>query len=114
MTRPPEEESFRRPRSDSDLDIALEFQNVDEDDAELTCNRVVWKAELAQITGITVRDIYHLAAAPVMAGPECRSFHKRYCTTSGQTRKGIDAEAIVSHFKGCFWSVDDANVPYLY
>jgi predicted nucleotidyltransferase len=58
----------------SDLDIALEFQNVDEDDAELICNRAAWKAELTQIIGITVKDIYHLAAEPVMAGPRVQIF----------------------------------------
>jgi predicted nucleotidyltransferase/uncharacterized protein YodC (DUF2158 family) len=60
--------------SASDLDIALEFQNVDEDDAELICNRAAWKAELTQITGITVKDIYHVAAKPVTSGPRVQVF----------------------------------------
>jgi predicted nucleotidyltransferase len=59
-------------RSDSDLDIAIEFQLVDDEDAELICNRAAWKAELTQITGIIVKDIYHATAEVV--GPRVRVF----------------------------------------
>ena len=58
----------------SDLDIALEFQNVDEDDAELICNISAWKAELTQIKGIIVKDIYHARAEPVMNGHRIQVF----------------------------------------
>ena len=61
-------------RPDSDLDIALEFTGVDEDDAELIENAAAWKAELTQLTGISVKDIYHRAAEPVRNGPSVPIF----------------------------------------
>ena len=50
---------------DSDLDLAFEFADVDEADAELICKAAAWKAELSLLTGITVKDLYHSTAAPV-------------------------------------------------
>ena len=50
-------------RPDSDLDIAID---VNGDDVELIENRRFWKAELTQLTGIEVKDIYRSNAAPVL------------------------------------------------
>jgi predicted nucleotidyltransferase len=56
-------------RIDSDLDLAFEFADVDEADAELICNARVWKAELTTLTGIIVKDLYLSTAQPVTSGP---------------------------------------------
>jgi predicted nucleotidyltransferase len=59
---------------DSDLDLAFNFTNVDEADAELICNARAWKTELTRLTGITVKDLYHSDAAPVRCGPMVQVF----------------------------------------
>jgi predicted nucleotidyltransferase len=61
-------------QSNSDLDLAFEFTDVDEADAELICNAKAWKVELTQLTGITVKDLYHSTSAPVRRGPTVRVF----------------------------------------
>jgi len=58
-------------KPDSDLDLAFEFTDVDEPDAELICNAKAWKNEL---TRLTVKDLYHNSAAPVRNGPAVRVF----------------------------------------
>jgi predicted nucleotidyltransferase len=45
-------------RADSDLDLAFDFTGVDEPLAELIDNAARWKAELADLTGIVVTDLY--------------------------------------------------------
>lgn len=52
----------------SDLDLAFEFVDVDEPLAELVHNATCWKAELAQITGLAVKDLY-LSTDRVAQGP---------------------------------------------
>jgi predicted nucleotidyltransferase len=44
--------------SDSDLDLAFDFIDVDEPLAELIANAAQWKAELTDLTGIIVKDVY--------------------------------------------------------
>ena len=61
-------------QTDSDLDLAFEFTDVDEADVELICNATAWKSELTQLTGIMVKDLYHSTAAPVRNGPTVRVF----------------------------------------
>ncbi len=62
----------------SDLDLAVEFFDVDEADAELICNARAWKAELTRLTSITVKDLYHRTAEPVANGAVMRVFsHQR-------------------------------------
>ena len=61
-------------QSTSDLDLAFEFTDVDEADAELISNAKAWKAELTQLTGITVKDLYHSTATPVRSGPTVQVF----------------------------------------
>ncbi len=63
-------------KPDSDLDLAIEFDGVDEADAELINNRAAWKAELAQLTGITVKDLYHRDAKPVTDGVVVQVFSR--------------------------------------
>jgi predicted nucleotidyltransferase len=62
--------------STSDLDLAFEFTDVDEPDAELISNATAWKTELTRLTGIAVKDLYHSAAKPVRAGPTVRVFSR--------------------------------------
>jgi len=59
---------------DSDIDLAFELTDVDEADAELICNAAAWKAEVRQVTGIVVKDVYHRNSKPVMAGPVVQVF----------------------------------------
>ena len=61
-------------QTDSDLDLAFKFQNVDDADAELICNARTWKTELTQLTGITVKDLYHIGSRPVRSGPVVQVF----------------------------------------
>jgi predicted nucleotidyltransferase len=42
----------------SDLDLAFEMIDVDSPLAELITNAAAWKAELTQLTGILVKDLY--------------------------------------------------------
>lgn len=44
-------------RPDSDLDIALEFVDVDEELSALIVHRARWKRELSELTGLVVKDI---------------------------------------------------------
>jgi predicted nucleotidyltransferase len=55
-------------REGSDLDLAFEFTDVDNADAELIDNAIVWKSELTRLTGIRVQDLYHHTAKPVTLG----------------------------------------------
>jgi predicted nucleotidyltransferase len=45
-------------RPDSDLDLAFDFIDMDEALAELIDNAAAWKAEVRQLTSITVKDVY--------------------------------------------------------
>jgi len=56
-------------RLDSDLDLAVEFMGVSEDDVELIENALTWKTELSRLTGIAVTGLYHSTATPVRNGP---------------------------------------------
>ena len=58
----------------SDLDLAFEFVDVDEPDAELISNASAWKSELTQLTGITVKDLYHLSSPKVQNSKVIRVF----------------------------------------
>jgi hypothetical protein len=63
-------------RPDSDLDLAFELQPSDgEELAELIEHRRQWKAELAAITGLVVKDIY-LRSDPEVSGRIVRVFSR--------------------------------------
>jgi predicted nucleotidyltransferase len=63
-------------KPDSDLDLAFEF-NAAVDDAlsELICNAQAWKAELTQLTGIVVKDLY-LSTDAAARGPKVLVFRR--------------------------------------
>jgi predicted nucleotidyltransferase len=42
----------------SDLDLAFEFDGIDDDLAELIENSSAWKAELSSLLGLVVKDLY--------------------------------------------------------
>jgi predicted nucleotidyltransferase len=54
--------------ADSDLDLAFDFINVDEADAELIHNAARWKAEIHRLTGLVVNDVL-LNTSPKMQEP---------------------------------------------
>jgi predicted nucleotidyltransferase len=60
----------------SDLDLAFEFKDANEADAELISNAQAWKTELTRLTGIPVKDLYHSDAKPVRDGPTVRVFSR--------------------------------------
>jgi predicted nucleotidyltransferase len=60
-------------RSDSDLDLAFEFIDPDDALAELITNAAAWKAELTQLTGIIVKDLYLATDEPAL-GPKVEVF----------------------------------------
>ena len=57
-------------RPDSDLDLAFEFVDVDEELSELIENAARWKRELAILTDLTVKDLYlrsdHVASGAIV------------------------------------------------
>ncbi len=55
---------------ESDLDIAFDFvDQVDSPLAELITNAAIWKTELTDLTGITVKDLYLFDDQVVRSGP---------------------------------------------
>jgi predicted nucleotidyltransferase len=61
--------------SDSDLDLAFDFINVDEPLAELIEKAAAWKAELGRLTGIVIKDVY-LSTDAVAQGPKVLIFSR--------------------------------------
>jgi Nucleotidyltransferase domain len=45
-------------RPDSDLDLAFDFIDADEALSEMIERAAAWKAELSQLTGIMIKDVY--------------------------------------------------------
>ena len=45
-------------RPDSDLDLAFAFVDVDDSLSEMIMNAAAWKAELCNLTGLVVKDVY--------------------------------------------------------
>jgi predicted nucleotidyltransferase len=62
-------------RPDSDLDLAFEFADVDEELAELIENRAEWKRELSALTGFLVKDLY-LRSDPEASGAVVTVFRR--------------------------------------
>lgn len=60
-------------RPDSDLDLAIDFMDQDDALPELIVNAAAWKAELCQLTGIVVKDIY-LITDTIVRGPKVMIF----------------------------------------
>lgn len=60
----------------SDLDLAFEFTDVDDADAELIENAQAWKVELTQLTGVEVKDLYHSTATAARSGPALLIFER--------------------------------------
>lgn len=60
----------------SDLDLAFEFCGVfDEADCELISNAQQWKTEVAELTGVVVKDGYH-RGSPKVGGPVIQVFDR--------------------------------------
>jgi predicted nucleotidyltransferase len=63
-------------RPDSDLDLAFNFTaGVDDGLSELICNIQAWKAELAELTGVIVKDLY-LNTDAAARGPKLLVFSR--------------------------------------
>jgi predicted nucleotidyltransferase len=62
-------------RPDSDLDLAFEFVDIDEELAELIDNAARWKPELSDLTGLVVKDLY-LRSDPEVSGPVVTVFRR--------------------------------------
>ena len=59
----------------SDLDLAFDFTDPTEALSELIENAAAWKAELTQLTGITVKDLYLSTDSPAQ-GPRLEVFRR--------------------------------------
>lgn len=68
----------------SDLDLAFEFTDFDEPDAELICNASAWRQELTQLTGISVESLYHVTALPVTGSSKVQVFPYPGLAASGR------------------------------
>jgi predicted nucleotidyltransferase len=62
-------------RPDSDLDLAFDFIDADEALSEVIERAAAWKAELTQLTGIMIKDVY-LSTDKAAQGPRVLIFSR--------------------------------------
>jgi hypothetical protein len=64
-------------RPDSDLDLAFDFIDADDGRSELIWNAAAWKAELTQLTGVVVKDVYLSTDDAATKGPKVLVFSRK-------------------------------------